>query len=435
MRSYYIETYGCTLNKTDSALIEARLRSAGYISVDSIDKADIIIINTCTVRLDTEERMLRRIKELCIEGKKLIVTGCLASAQPAFVKSECKDAIVLDNMSISLIHLYLNGGFNFQLGEKALAEKALNPVIHREGPILSVPLADGCLDNCSYCITKLARPNLLSRKPDKVIEKLRETVSSLPYEVVEVQLTGQDLAVYGYDIVKKPLLPSLLESIFSIDYGGKLLKIRLGMMTPNWFKFIMNDIVEIMKNDQRVYRFLHLPVQSGDDRVLRLMRRRYSVSEFKQMVEFIRREIEDVQIATDIIVGHPGEDELAFQKTLELLQELRIERVHIAQYTPRPHTLSARMKQLTYGERKRRSLLINKIYEEIGYEWHSKLVGRRVKAYLVERFRWKGQHYIVGRTDNYVSIVVKNATDKQLGKIADVCIDEATFYDVRGHLC
>lgn len=435
MKRYYIETYGCTLNKTDSALIEERLRSIGYTKTDSVELADIIIINTCAVRLDTEERMLRRIKEICIKDKKLVVTGCLASAQPAFVKNECKDAIIVDNTSTPFIHMYLNGIVNINSIYEAIIEKALNPVIYREGPILSVPLADGCLDNCSYCITKLARPNLLSRKPEKIVEKLRETVIFLPYEVIEVQLTGQDLAVYGYDIAKKPLLPSLLENILSIDYGGKLLKIRLGMMTPNWFRVIMDDILAIMKNDNRVYRFLHLPVQSGDDRVLKIMRRRYTVSDFIQIISKVRKVINDIQIATDIIVGHPGEDELAFLNTLKLLQELSIERVHIAQYTPRPHTLSARMQQVAYGERKRRSLLINRLYEKIGYEWHSKLVGKKITAYLVERFRWKNQYYIVGRTDNYVSVVVKDATDDLLGRISDVCIDEATFYDARGYLC
>lgn len=435
MKNYYIETYGCTLNKTDTALIIDKLDSIGFKRVDSLNDADIIIINTCTVRLDTEEKLLRRIKELCGNAEKLIVTGCLASAQPSFVLSSCRDAIVIDNELISFIHLYLNDSMGKISKMEAISEKANNPSIHREGPIFSVPLVDGCLDNCSYCLTKLARPSLLSRNPEKLIAKIKSSVVSSPYDVIEVQLTGQDLAVYGYDIAKKPLLPKFLEELLSLDYGGKLIKVRLGMMTPNWFKIIKDDILSLMRSDDRIYRFLHLPVQSGDDRLLKVMKRSYSVSEYKAMIKEVKSKVNDIQIATDIIVGHPGEDELAFLNTLKLLEELKVERIHIAQYTPRPHTLSARMSQIPHGEKKRRSLLVNEVYMRIGYEWHSKLIGKRVKVYLVERFRWKNGVSVVGRTDNYVSVVVRDASEELLGRQAFACIEEATFFDVRGRLC
>lgn len=434
MRSYYIETYGCTLNKTDSALIEEKLINAGLHRVEKHIDADLIILNTCTVRLDTEERVLRRIKELCDPSRKLIVTGCLASAQPAYVINECKDAIILPNNLISLIKLYIDGETRGSV-DVAIEEKRNNPSIYKDGPVLSVPLVDGCLDNCSYCITKLARPILLSRNPTKLILKLKDIVKSSQYDVLEIQLTGQDLAVYGYDISKKPMLPELLEHILSLELGEKLIKIRLGMMTPNWFAKIMDDILELMKHDERIYKFLHLPVQSGDDRVLRMMNRKYTVDEFKYIVKTVRDHVSDIQIATDVIVGHPGEDDIAFNNTLELIKELKIERLHIAQYTSRPHTMSARMAQIAYSVKKQRSTLLNEIYMKIGFEWHSKLLGKKLKSYVVEKFRWKNFEHIVGRTDNYVSIVIRDGVIDFLGKTIDVCIDEVTFYDARGYVC
>lgn len=435
MNRYYIETYGCTLNKTDSALIEDILLGLGYSSASNIEDADIVLINTCTVRSDTEDRLLRRIRELCDKAKKLVVTGCLASAQPCFVIDECSKAVILDTISLVSLPYIIGGKTNEWItGRDAIYRKSLEVAIHRAGPILSVPLCDGCLDACNFCITKVARPYIISRKPDKLVSKLRESVKALPYEVVEIQLTGQDLAVYGLDIAGKQTLPSLLEDILSQDFGGKLIKIRLGMMTPNRFEKIADAIIKLIKSDKRIYRFLHLPVQSGDNGVLRLMNRGYRVEDFVRIINFVRKEIPDVQIATDVIVGHPGEDERAFLNTVELIRRYKIERVHIAQYSPRPHTISARMPQVPDREKKRRSKILNSVYIDIGLKWHSRLLNEKIEIYVVEKSIRKGEAHLIGRTDNYVSVVLKNGSDALLGRVARAYISDVTYYDARGYV-
>jgi len=175
-------------------------------------------------------------------------------------------------------------------------------------------------------------------------------------------------------------------------------------------------------------------VQSGDDRVLRLMRRGYTVEEFEEIVSESRRRVPGIQIATDIIVGHPGEDEEAFSNTLRLIERLKIERAHVAQYTPRPHTLSARLPQVHPSEKKRRSSIVTQLCARIGLEWHRAFVGKRVEVHVVEKFYWKGSSFVVGRTDNYVSVVLHNAGDEDMGRTLPALITEATPYDLRGVL-
>lgn len=431
---YYVETYGCTLNKTDTALIEEKLRLLGLVPAKNPEEADVIVVNTCTVRKDAEERALTRIRELCGLGKMLLVAGCLATAQPAFVREACESAILVSTMELSALADVVTGRKRWVTVEELVRLKAEEPALYKRGPTVAVPLVDGCADSCSFCITKLARPYLVSRKPISVLRRLKETLRLMPYDVCEVQLTGQDLAVYGLDLEGKQMLPRLLAEVLSLDVGGKLIKVRLGMMTPHRFSMIADEVLELAKKDERVYRFFHIPVQSGDNRVLRIMRRGYRVEQFVELVRKIRSALNDVQLATDVIVGHPGEDEEAFRNTLRLLENIRPERIHIARFTPRPHTLSAMLPQVPDPVKKERSTALLRLYERIGYEWHAKMLNRRVRVYVVEKFYWRGREHIIGRTDNYVSVVLGNASEDILGKVAEAYIDEVTYFDARGRV-
>jgi len=218
-------------------------------------------------------------------------------------------------------------------------------------------------------------------------------------------------------------LVELLKEILEIE-GNYM--IRIGMMTPELAFKQIDEILEIIK-DKRVYKFLHLPVQSGDDRVLKLMNRKYTVDEYRELVKEIRDKIPIVNITTDIIIGHPGEDDEAFQNTINLIKEIKFERIHLAMYSIRPNTRSASMPQVPDSIKKERMKIANEVYEEVAYSVHSEYLGSNALVLTTELGR-KGS--IIGRTINYIPVVIKDY-DK-LGEWINVKITEASFFDLRG---
>ncbi|MEM3802539.1 MAG: tRNA (N(6)-L-threonylcarbamoyladenosine(37)-C(2))-methylthiotransferase [Saccharolobus sp.] len=418
MKSIYIETYGCALNRADSYVMMTLLKSEGYNFVEKPEDADIIILNTCAVRLETEERMKQRIKELNKLSKKLIVAGCMSSAEPATVLSISPNSSLIGPQAVEkIVDIVKSQDRKVILeGDRAL----ITPRVF-EGKIAIIPIADGCAGNCNFCITKLARRKLRSYALREIVESAKYAIQN---NAKEIELTGQDTAAYGLDLGGTINLTDVVNKIAEID--GDFM-IRIGMMTPEQAMRIADDIIEVLKNP-KVYKFIHLPVQSGDDRVLKLMNRKYTVDEYKELVLEIRRKIPFVNITTDIIIGHPGEDEEAFNNTLSLMKELRFERIHLAMYSLRPNTRSASMPQVPDSIKKQRMQLANKLYEDIGFSVHSEYIGTVSKILTTEHGR-KGS--VVGRLINYIPVVIRNE-NAELGRWYNVKITEASFYDLRG---
>ncbi|MEM0091073.1 MAG: tRNA (N(6)-L-threonylcarbamoyladenosine(37)-C(2))-methylthiotransferase [Saccharolobus sp.] len=418
MKSIYIETYGCALNRADSYVMMTLLKSEGYNFVEKPEDADIIILNTCAVRLETEERMKQRIKELNKLSKKLIVAGCMSSAEPATVLSISPNSSLIGPQAVEkIVDIVKSQDRKVILeGDRAL----ITPRVF-EGKIAIIPIADGCAGNCNFCITKLARRKLRSYPLREIVESAKYAIQN---NAKEIELTGQDTAAYGLDLGGTINLTDVVNKIAEID--GDFM-IRIGMMTPEQAMRIADDIIEVLKNP-KVYKFIHLPVQSGDDRVLKLMNRKYTVDEYKELVLEIRRKIPFVNITTDIIIGHPGEDEEAFNNTLSLMKELRFERIHLAMYSLRPNTRSASMPQVPDSIKKQRMQLANKLYEDIGFSVHSEYIGTVSKILTTEHGR-KGS--VVGRLMNYIPVVIRNE-NAELGRWYNVKITEASFYDLRG---
>lgn len=416
MLKVYTETYGCTLNKGDTEIILNLLRSLGITETDKLEDADIVLINTCTVRKDTEEHMLKRIRELytTYPNKKLIIAGCLATAQPYTIRKITPKAYIITTYDVTRIIKVLGLRASYQ----ELGKRELYTTIR--GPIVIVPVADGCTGMCSFCITRIARPSLVSYPINKIVNRVKESVEN---GAREIQLTAQDLGGYGLDLYGRRMLIELVREI--IDIPGDFM-IRLGMMNPEHLVHFIDELIEVLRNP-KVYKFLHIPLQSGDDRMLKLMNRKYTVDDYRYIVKYVRSKIPDIMIATDIIVGHPGEDEEAFNNTLKILKELEIERVHLAQYTPRPRTLSATLPQIPPHIRKYRSMKLLKLIEEIGGKTHRKYIGSIVRALVIE----KGvRNTFVARTQSYYPVILDKPIG--LGEWVYARIVDATYYDLRG---
>ncbi len=417
----YIENYGCPLNKADGHYMLSLLVKEGYEVVEEPEKASIIIVNTCTVRKETENKMVKRISELrkiALKNKaKLVVAGCMPKAQPYLIVRYAPEASMVSPQNYNKILEIAKSSKRmvFLSGER---RTDIVPMLV-EKVIAAIPIAEGCVGKCSYCIVRLARGKLRSYPPRLIIGRIKEAVSK---GIVEIDLTAQDTAAYGLDLGIR--LPDLLNKVVEVE--GDFM-VRVGMMNPNLAYEILDELIESYKHP-KIFKFLHIPLQSGDNRVLKIMNRPYTIEEFKEIVYKFRRKIPNINVTTDIIVGHPGEDEEAFENTLKVIKELKFDRIHIAAYSLRPHTLSASMKQVPSHVKKQRLKRIIELMEKVAFEKHSKYVGRTVKALTTEEGK---DLTVIARTINYYPIVINDSNIK-LGSWVQVKITKNTFYDLRG---
>lgn len=390
----YVETHGCTLNQADSVIIKGILKHEGVQLVKNPLEADWIFLNTCAVKNATENRMLSRIRELSKMPGKLVVCGCLPRINYKAIQKLGK-FLVLDTNSLDKIPRIIHGDERDFFSPQHL-NKLQMPFVE-QGLIAAIPIAEGCLGYCSFCATRHARGKLTSY-PIKDIHLAVER--AIGNGALEVRITAEDTGVYGWDIDTN--LVELMRELSKIPGD---FKIRIGMMDPFAAWKMLPDVVEAFE-DPKFYGFVHLPVQSGSNKVLRDMKRKYTVKQFKEVVEEFRSEIQDVTIATDIIVGFPTETERDFEKTLSMLREVRPEITNVSMFYPRPRTPAARMKQLPTQVVKNRSRKCSKLCREISLEANQKLIGKVFKVSVLEHGKKGG---FIARLPNYKQVILEDA--------------------------
>jgi MiaB-like tRNA modifying enzyme len=399
----YLETYGCTANKSDESIAIGILKKEHHKIVDEIDDADVLVLLTCTVIGTTEQRMLSRLRVFNKTNKKIIVAGCMPQVQAELVKSIVPNASLLTPQYIQYISYIIRG-------EKIPSQKEKNKIIpkHFEGLSAQISIAKGCMFSCSYCITHFARGQLQSVSQDIIISDVKQAINQ---KCKEILLTAQDTASYGFDTDDD--LGCLLKEICKIEGG---FRIRVGMMNPYTAQKNIDSILSAYIH-QKIYKFLHLPVQSGDNNILKQMNRKYQVEDFEKIVSTFRKKYPHITLSTDIIVGFPGESEGQFERSVKLTKKVKPDIINITRFSARPITKAKTMKGRIPTEIvKDRSKRLTKICKEISRQVNAKHIGKEYTVLITKR----EDGVVIGRADNYKPVVIQE--DVKVGEFASVKI-------------
>jgi len=410
----FVEGYGCSLNKADTEQVRGFLSANGSKVVDEPEEADFIIINTCAVKQPTETRMLNRIRKLHAIAEKsggtLVVFGCLPGVNSKAIAAVSPE-IAQIGPSLKKLSEFLG------LPEQEFCPST--PQARENNLISIIPIARGCLGSCAYCCVRNARGSLKSYSVGELNKKFANAVM----ETKEIWLTAQDCGCYGADIGAN--LPGLLKKLLG-NKGD--FRVRVGMINPQHLLSFLPEYLELF-SDERLYRFFHLPLQSGSNAVLRAMNRKYSRENFLFLVEKIRGKFPDAAIATDIIVGFPGETEKQFKETLAALRKAKPDIVNVSRFGPRPGTAAAGMEgRLHGGELKGRSRAAAALCRRIALRRNMLLVGSAQKIFVDE----KGPRgNFVGTTNSYKHVAIKHDL---LGRFAVVRVKKAFSTHFEGEL-
>ena len=392
MATYHIETYGCSSNRGESREIERALRDGGHRPADGPEDADVAILNTCTVVEKTERNMLRRAEELSETTAELVVTGCMALAQGEMFAEADVDAEVLhwDEVPTYVLN-----------GECPTVTPDAEPVL--DGVVGILPIARGCMSNCSYCITKFATGRVDSPSVEENVEKARALVHA---GAKELRITGQDTGVYGWDEGEREL-PELLDRICS-EIDGEF-RVRLGMANPGGVHGIRDELADVFARHDELYNFIHLPVQSGSDDVLEDMRRQHRVDKFVEIVETFDDRLDHWTLSTDFIVGFPTETPDDHAQSMALFREVRPEKVNVTRFSKRPGTDAADMKGLGGQVKKDRSKEMSELKREVVAAAYESMLGDTREVMAVREGTGDSMKC---RDSAYRQIIVRDADDR-----------------------
>jgi len=411
MPKYHIWTIGCQMNKAESERLGSYFEQLGYQPIANAEEADLIVVNSCVVRQSAENRVVNKLNALrplkrLRPNLTLAVTGCLVNADLAQL-----------NERFPQVDYFFKPGDCPQWLEKPEWGQILP---HHPVPSTYVSIIQGCDNFCSYCIVPYRRGRNRSRRVKEIIGEVKELVNR---GAKEVTLLGQNVDSYGHDLPDQPDLADLLRELNAID---GLLRIRFLTSHP---RDMSPKLIEAVASLDKVCEHISLPVQSGSNEILTAMRRGYTVEQYRQLITEIRDKIPRVALSTDVIVGFPSETEQQFQQTFDLLSELRFDTVHVAVYSPRPGTLSAREFEdnIPAEEKRRRLNKIECLQEGIAAEINARLLGKTVEV-LVEGER-KGKWY--GRTRSGKLVFFTNHNNC-LGQLMNIRIEKTSPWSLQG---
>lgn len=410
----YLETHGCTFNQADTDIM-ANILAKKYDIVYDVEEADVIILNTCYVKLPTEQKMITKIRKYKTEfpDKKLIIGGCMVEVDDKRLEKFAGDDCWIGPHKLDkvdeVVEKAINGEVVHEYG-KTRAIKAGKGKKNSESLVHILQICEGCNGQCTFCCTRIARGFLISYPIDVIVEEAKDAVE---HGCKELQVTAQDTACFGMDTGES--FADLLNKLGAIEGD---FRIRVGMMNPQSIKNQLHEVIDAFKNNDKIFNFVHLPIQSGSPKVLKEMNRKHTLDEYKYILNEFRKEIPQMSLATDIIVGYPTETEEDFNQTLELLKEIKPDIVHISKYMHRPGAKSNHLKEIDHNIMKNRSHRVNQVKTEVMLEKNKKYENTIQNVLITSKGSSGGY---VGYTDSYKNVIVDEA---EIGSFMDVKIIE-----------
>lgn len=441
---YHIWTLGCQMNTADSQLLASELEKLGYSAAANPDDADIYVVNTCVVRQSAEDKAYGRLSLLNEvkkqqPGKVIGLMGCMVGVRDSLAlrkRLPYVDVFLPPSEPGPMVD-FLRGRMNETdlLGLEA-QDRARRDAIqdgdlilpaHEQGSLISahVPVVYGCSHACSFCIIPFRRGVERSRRVGEIVAHVRSLARQ---GVKEVTLLGQIVDRYGKDIPDGPDLADLLRTIDSIAAETGIERIRFLTSHPNW---MTDKLLDTVAELPRVMPHIEVPVQAGDDQVLENMKRGYTTEQYRRLIDKIRARIPEVAIHTDIIVGFPGETDAQFQATYDLLAELKLDKAHLARYSPRPNTVSERRMVDDVPDEEKRSRLerLETLQARVVAEINSRFLGRVVPVLVEEQHKGKWR----GRTPQNKLVFFEDDRDLR-GHVVDIEITWTGPWSMQGRL-
>ncbi len=445
MNRVYIKTYGCQMNERDSEAVAELLRGRGYSIVDSEHDADTVLLNTCSVRDQAEQKAIGKagyLRKRKIENPNFLlgVMGCMAQNRGAELLDRLPDLDLvvgtqkfhrvpdhLDNLIHSLEGQGPRPSSILDLEEEADSQNEIRHHAPGKRQVTAfVSIMQGCNMRCSFCIVPKTRGEERARPMEDIVDEIKGLVDG---GTREVTLLGQIVTSYGQKeyprIAGKTPFVQLLEKVHEID---GLERIRFTSPHPRGFR---DDLVQAYRDLPKLCEYVHLPLQSGSDRILKGMKRPYSVDRYRKIVDALRNAAPDMFFSTDVIVGFPGETEAEFEETRKLFEEIRFDMAFIFKYSPRTGTPAADMEdQVSKEEKERRNQVLLEILGRHSKARNETLVGS-VQEVLVEGPARKGEGMLQGRTRGFRKVVFPGR-ERQIGEIIPVRIDSASVTTLNG---
>ena len=369
---FFLENYGCTLNQAQGEMIANSLVSQGNQLVWNMESADTVLLSTCVVIKHTEDRMTRRIEEIRRGGKEVLVSGCLTH----FPLKEVKKI-----------------EFSESYGKL--------PVLKEGNLSVGIPIAEGCDGGCSFCISRIARGRLKSFDEETILEGIKEIVKK---GAKEIRLTALDTGSYGQD--RSETLPRLVRKITDIEGD---FRVRVGMMEPENASSVIDELLSVMRSE-KMYRFLHIPFQSGDPLVLRKMGRQYKVEKFIEVVRKFRHSFPEGVLSTDVIVGFPYETVEGLRATADVVREVKPEILNVTKYSPRPGTAAYAWKTPPSNQTALWTQILNELHRDISKESLERFVNRETEVRLMESGK---NNTFIARDQGYHPVILNK------GKLGD----------------
>lgn len=429
-KKIYIETLGCQMNKSDTERILGILSHFGFEPAENELEANFLIVNTCSIRQLSEDKAYSKLGNWGARKKhgekiKIGIAGCVAQqeGEKLLKKFPYVDLVFGTHNIYELPNLINKEGRMCAIRKEAVEEKEFN-IIRQKNINAWLPIMEGCNNFCTYCVVPYTRGRERSRTPEVIIKEAKQIIKE---GFKEITLLGQNVDSYGKNLEGKPTFAYLLSELDKLEGDFRI------RFTTSYPTDITDEVIQVVKNGKKICECFHIPMQSGNDRILKAMNRRYNVLEYKNIVQKIQNEIENVTVTSDFIAGFPSETEEEFQDTIKQIKELNLDYSNTAAYSPRPNTPAGKMvdKFIPKEVKKRRLQELNDTVREASFNSNKKYVGKTLEV-LVEKVKEEdGKRILEGRLRNNKVVHFPSKTHK-MGDFVNVKLKEALIWCLKG---